>query len=107
MNAGVNGGVGGINFYPSQAEVHNEVSFSQVSASEMMPGNMNNREQGKQLIIQQLSKYIKLKQTEINVDLNDDILENLKECKSSHLLISNSFDIFGEEEYHKHHSARA
>jgi hypothetical protein len=52
MNAGANGGVGGINFYPSQPEVHNEVSFSQVSASEMMAGSMNNREQGKQLIIQ-------------------------------------------------------
>jgi|LauGreDrversion4_2_1035121.scaffolds.fasta_scaffold57018_2 hypothetical protein len=53
MNAGANGGgVGGINFYPSQPEVHNEVSFSQVSASEMMGGNINNREQGKQLIIQ-------------------------------------------------------
>ena len=45
MNAGANGGgVGGINFYPSQPEVHNEVSFSQVSASEMMGGNINNRD---------------------------------------------------------------
>jgi hypothetical protein len=39
------------------------------------------REQGKQLIMQHISKYIKLKQTELNQDLTEDILENLKECK--------------------------
>ena len=31
-----------------------------------------------------MSKYIKLKSTEINVELTDEQLENLKECKSLH-----------------------
>lgn len=37
----------------------------------------------KQQIIHQLSKYIKLKQTEVNLEMSDDIMENLKECKYS------------------------
>jgi hypothetical protein len=35
-------------------------------------------------IMQQLTKYIKLKQTDLDVEAND-IMDNLKECKVTHL----------------------
>ena len=57
--------------------MHNEVSFSHQSVISELIQQSNS----KQSVISNVSKYIKLKSTEINVELTDDQLENLKECK--------------------------
>ena len=46
-----------------------------------------------------LSKYIKLKQAEMNTEITDEILENLKECKHNHVsCVIYSSLLFGEKE---------
>lgn len=59
-----------------QHHAHKEVSFSQSVISEILQQSTS-----KQSVLSNVSKYIKMKSTEINVDLTDEQLENLKECK--------------------------
>ena len=57
-----------------QHHAHKEVSFSQSVISEILQ-----QSNSKQSVLSNVSKYIKMKSTEINVDLTDEQLENLKE----------------------------
>ena len=79
-----------------QHHTHKDVSFSQSVISEILQQSTS-----KQSVLSNVSKYIKMKSTEINVDLTDEQLENLKECKYLLPLIISPFspDLSREKEY--------
>ena len=55
--------------------------------------------------MQQLTKYIKLKQTDLDIEAND-IMDNLKECKSQKTYNISSY-LPREEEHYQHNTAWA
>ena len=87
-----------------QHHAHKDVSFSQSVISEILQQSTS-----KQSVLSNVSKYIKMKSTEINVDLTDEQLENLKECKYPTPLniLPYSPDISREKEYNKHNTVGA